>query len=124
MADGAQNSAKPAPLHGWKFHILYMDATEKAGDRLPVRAEHLAAVAELERKGTLFAAGPFLDAEGLPNGSGMFILRATYAEAEAIAKNDPFVKHGFRTYRIAPWRMSEGSFSLRVNLVAKSFAFD
>ena len=42
-------SKTPTPLHGWYFHILFMDATEKAGDRLPVRAEHLAAVAELER---------------------------------------------------------------------------
>jgi uncharacterized protein YciI len=122
MAD-TPASKTPTPLHGWYFHILFMDATEKAGDRLPVRAEHLAAVAELERKGTLFAAGPFLNDQGLPNGSGMFILRATYEEAEAIARADPFVRDGFRTYRIAPWRMSEGSFSLRVNLVAKSFAF-
>ncbi|MGE0628611.1 MAG: YciI family protein [Hyphomicrobiaceae bacterium] len=96
-----------------------------AGDRAVVRAEHLEYQYELERRGIMFAAGPFLNADGQPNGSGLIIYRADSLEAATeIAKNDPFHRHGFRTFTIMPWRVSEGTFSVRVNYSSGTYHFD
>jgi hypothetical protein len=46
----------------------------------------------------------------------MFVLRAnSFAEAEAIARNDPLHKAGLRTFTIQKWRVNEGSYTVTVN---------
>ncbi len=98
---------------------------EVAGDRAAARAEHLEYQYELERRGIMFAAGPFLNKDGQPNGSGMIIYRADSLEAATeIADNDPFHKQGFRRYTIMPWRVSEGTFSVRINYSSGTYQFD
>lgn len=55
-----------------------------------IRNEHFAYLLELERRGVLFAAGPFVDENGERHGAGMLILRAkSRAEAEG-----PFMLRG------------------------------
>lgn len=78
--------------------------------------EHLAYQLELERKGIMFAAGPFADDAGQEwEGEGMVILRAnSLAEAQEIAENDPMHKSGARKFRLRPWLMNEGSITLKV----------
>ena len=92
--------------------------TDKGGDRGAIRPLHLAHVADLERRGILFLAGPFVDdVENKPQGPGMIIVRAaTRDDAARIADADPYHVQGYRTYRLQKWRLSEGSFQLRVRI--------
>lgn len=104
-------------LAGRVYYIIFWLPREAAGDRTAVHPEHIAYVKSLEKDGRLLQAGPFLDDEGRPDGRGMFVLRVgTRAEAEAIAQADPYYKAGFRNYQIQPWRRSEGSVTLRLNI--------
>jgi len=84
-------------------------------------AQHLEYMIDLEKKGLVFASGPFSDAQGNPRGNGMTILRTANAEeARKIAEADPFVIHGVRTFEIQEWTLMEGSFGLRVNFSDQS----
>ena len=80
-----------------------------------VRSEHFAYLIELERRGVLFAAGPFMDETGTRHGAGMIIIRArTRAEAEAVAFAEPYTKAGMRRMALTPWQRNEGTLSLRI----------
>ena len=55
----------------------------------------------------------------------MFILRVNSAdEAHAIARADPYYQAGFRSYRLQPWRRSEGSITLRINIAEGAASLD
>ena len=123
-ADAVQPAHSPTKL-GKKLYVVLSEPVAAAGDRAAARAQHLAYQYELERKGIMFAAGPFLDAADQPNGSGLIIYRAASLEAATeIASNDPFHKLGFRTFRIMPWRVSEGTLGLRVNYSTGTYHLD
>lgn len=112
-------------LAGRVYYIIFWEPAPDAGDRSVIHPQHIAYVTSLEADGRLFGAGPFLGEDGKPAGRGMFILRVNSAdEAHAIAHNDPYYKAGFRTYRIEPWRRSEGAISLRVNIAANRVEMD
>ncbi|MFM1814137.1 MAG: hypothetical protein RLZ98_832 [Pseudomonadota bacterium] len=100
------------------FYLAFLEPTEKAGDRGAVRALHFEYVKALEASGKLMMAGPFIDeATGQPNGYGMFILRVeNRAAAEKILDDEPFTKEGYRTYRLAAWRVNEGSINISLTL--------
>ena len=99
-----------------KLWVILSTPNTAAGDRSKVRAQHLAYQAELERRGLLFAAGPFLDDTGEPEGRGLIIIRASSrAEALEIALKDPFHELGYRTFTIQQWRLNEGTFTIRVD---------
>jgi uncharacterized protein YciI len=105
-------SAAPSPDRkvANKLYVISFDPTDTAGDRHALRAEHFAYVAELERRGVLFAAGPFINEAGQPQGGGMFIVRAASPdEAGAIAGAEPYCANGFRRFRVQAWRLSEGT---------------
>lgn len=83
---------------------------------------HLEWTIQAERRGELFASGPFA-AEGLPPGAagGMTIVRAgSHAEAEALLTKDPFVKEGLVTVTIRKWILMEGGFSVTVRFSDQS----
>lgn len=89
-------------------------------------SEHLDFQVELERKGIMFAAGPFLnsDEKTLPE-EGMIIYRAkSLAEARNIADSDPMHSSGARSYTIRPWVLNEGRINLSVSLSRGTFSFD
>ena len=70
-------------------------------DIAAIRA-HVAWLRSLQAAGSLELAGPFADGSG-----GMVILRAdTAAEAEAIARSDPFVRSGLRRLDLRVWELS------------------
>lgn len=101
---------------GKKLYVVLTEPIETSGDRKSARAQHLEYQYELERRGVMFGAGPFLDDHDQPNGSGLIIYRASsLAEATAIAENDPFHKLGFRKFRIMAWRLSEGTIGIRLD---------
>ena len=96
-----------------KLKLFVIFSEGKGLDLKPYLAEHLQYMIELEREGKLFASGPL----GNPiRGDGMTIVRAASEdEARELAKRDPFVINGIRTFTIKPWTVMEGSLSVTVN---------
>jgi uncharacterized protein YciI len=123
-ADTGKPQHAPNKL-GKKLYVVFTEPVEAAGDRQAARAQHLEYQYELERRGVMFAAGPFLDEADQPNGSGLIIYRAaSLAEATEIARNDPFHKLGFRKFRVMPWRVSEGTIGIRLNYSTGVYQLD
>jgi uncharacterized protein YciI len=72
-------------------------------------ARHHAYIHDLDEKGILVGAGPFLDDTGNRFGTGMIIFRAaTRGEAEAIANREPYIAHGVRRLKLVPWQRVAG----------------
>jgi uncharacterized protein YciI len=72
-------------------------------------ARHHAFIHELDAKGILVGAGPFLDDTGHRFGTGMIIFRAaTRDEAEAIANREPYIANGVRRLKLLPWQRVAG----------------
>ena len=108
-----------------RLYVIFSEPTGKGGDRRKVFPKHIAYQLELEKKGILFAAGPFVDGRGKPQGPGMIVIRAkSAAEAKRIASRDPFHKAGLRDFRIQAWEVNEGGFNLRVNFSSGTFELD
>ena len=59
-----------------RLYIIFSEPTEKTGDRRKLFHKHIAYQLEIEKKGILFAAGPFVDGKGKPQGPGMIVVRA------------------------------------------------
>jgi uncharacterized protein len=93
-------------------------STAKRGSDLKLHlADHLEYMIGLEKKGLLFASGPFSPSSGGAPGDGMTILRTeSLKQARAIAARDPFVRNGLRTFEIREWTLNEGSLGLTVYL--------
>ena len=80
-----------------------------------MRLVHHDYLLDLERRGILFAAGPFVDDKGHRQGAGMLIIRAKdRGEAEAIAFAEPYTKAGQRLMTLTPWQRNEGTVNLRL----------
>ena len=75
----------------------------------------LVAQEKLDETLTWLAEKLATDDEADWHGEGMVIIRAnSLAEAKQVAANDPMHKSGARTYRVRPWLMNEGSFTVKV----------
>jgi uncharacterized protein YciI len=85
--------------------------------------EHLAFQVELEKNGTMFAAGPnWTDDERACEGDGMVVIRAkSPAEAKEIAARDPMHRSGARKFTVRPWLVNEGTISVRLNYSKGTF---
>ena len=81
--------------------------TDKAGAlqvRLDTWPEHVDYLKGLNEAGKLAFAGPFLDADGKPNGSLVVVKAETIEEARTMAANDPYAKAGlFETVEVKAW---------------------
>lgn len=97
---------------------------------LPASAEEMRLVhhdylVDLERKGALFAAGPFVDETGQRHGAGLLIIRAkTRAEAEALAFAEPYTKAGQRLMELTPWQRNEGVINMSLRLADGALEID
>ena len=104
-----------------KFFVVLSQPSptpEKLKALLPAHLEYMIG---LEKRGVLFASGPFVDGAGPPNGAGLTVLRVANArEARKIAKADPFVVNGLRSFELKEWTVMEGSLGLRVRLSDQS----
>lgn len=65
------------------------------------RSEHLEFLDQRRKEGKIFVNGRFLD------GSGGLVIYQVHSleEVEEIVKQDPYVLHGAREYRIHEWDM-------------------
>jgi hypothetical protein len=80
-----------------------------------MRIAHHEYLLDLERRGILFGAGPFVDEAGTRHGAGMIIVRAaSRAEAEAIGHAEPYTAASQRLMDFLPWQRNEGN--IRLNL--------
>jgi len=86
------------------FVILCKDKPGHLQMRMDTRPEHVAYLDKLNTEGKLKFAGPFLDGEGKPCGSLVAVEAASLAEAEALAKSDPYSLAGlFESSEIRQW---------------------
>lgn len=80
-----------------------------------MRIVHHEYLLDLERRGILFGAGPFVDETGNRVGSGMIIIRVkSRSEAEAIGNAEPYTAAKQRLMEFIPWQRNEGT--VRMNL--------
>ena len=119
------DNARAEGLAAREYFIVF---TEPKGDRLAVQRHlkpHLDYQRDLEKRGIIVAAGPLSDENGEEwTGKGMIIYRAAnITEARRIADADPMHRDGVRTYKIIPWLMNEGSFTLKISLAAQKIEF-
>ena len=104
-----------------KLYVVLSTATASPEHVQATLPAHLEYMIDLEKRGLVFASGPFSDNEGNPRGNGMTILRATNVdEARAIAEADPFVVNRLRTFEVREWTLMEGSVGLTVNFSDQS----
>lgn len=122
MAEPTQGGVRSRPQYYvcWMTSVEPAPKTKKTVDA--IRREHFAYLADLESRGILLAAGPFMDADGKRHGAGMMIIRAgSIAEADRIAAEEPYRKHGLRHHKPMPWQWAEGSVTQTFRMKAQSF---
>jgi len=86
------------------FVILCKDKPGHLQMRMDTRPEHIAYLEKLNAEGKLKFAGPFLDDEEKPCGSLVAVEAPSLAEAETLAKADPYSLAGlFESSEIRPW---------------------
>ena len=104
-----------------ELYVVLTTPIKPMSELLPLLPGHLNYI-DLEKRGMLFASGPFLAGKDLLPGTGMTILRAgSLEEAEAIAWEDPLNKSGMRTFEVRTWQLNEGSFTVTVNYSDRSY---
>lgn len=107
------------------YYVVLTTPLKPMSELVPLLPEHLNYMIDLEKRGILFASGPFLADEHTPAGAGMTILRASSREeAEAIAREDPFNKSGLRSFEIRTWQLNEGSYTVTVNYSDRSYRIE
>ena len=86
------------------FAFLCKDKPGVLELRMATRPEHVEHLNKLNAEGTLKMAGPFLDADGKPNGSLVIVEAADIDAAKAIADADPYAKVGlFESVDVKPY---------------------
>ena len=94
----------------WRVYLLAYDEltrelhTERIHDAAGVAPERAAFLEGLISEGKLAFAGPFLDADGKPDGSLVMVEAPDMAAAKALAAADPYAKAGlFESVEIRAW---------------------
>ncbi|NLS16967.1 YciI family protein [Rhizobium sp. P40RR-XXII] len=86
------------------FAFVCKDKPGHLNVRMETRPAHLEHLNKLNAEGTLKMAGPFLDAEGKPNGSLVVVNAESVEAAKVIADADPYTKAGlFESVEIKPF---------------------
>jgi uncharacterized protein YciI len=92
--------------------LFALTALDKPGNlqvRVDTRPAHIEYLNGLKASGTLKLAGPFIDAEGKPNGSFVVVGAETIDAARAILADDPYAKVGlFGSTELRAWNWTFG----------------
>ncbi len=108
-----------------RLYVVLTTAVKPMSELVPLLPEHLNYMIDLEKRGVLFASGPFLAGEQVAPGSGMTILRASsLEEAKATAERDPLNASGMRTFEIREWQLNEGSYTLTLHYSDGSYSLE
>lgn len=85
-------------------------------------ADHLRYIIELEKRGLLWASGPFVE-PGVQVGDGLTILNAdTLDEARDLLAEDPLCRRRLRTFDGPfPWELREGRILISLDASSSSF---
>jgi uncharacterized protein YciI len=87
--------------------------------------KHLQYMIGLEKRGAVFASGPFTPGLGVAMGDGLTILRAvSMDEARVFANSDPFVLSGARTYDLREWTVMEGRVRLQLDFSDRTYRIE
>lgn len=84
---------------------------------------HLQWAIAAEKRGELFASGPFVDEGGVPGAlGGMSIVRAaSMEEAQQILSRDPFIREGVYVPSIRKWLLMEGGVTVTLRFSDQSY---
>jgi len=86
------------------FAMICKDKPGALQVRLDTRPDHVAFLEALIAEGRLAFAGPFLDADGKPNGTMSVVEAPDMAAAKALAATDPYARAGlFESVEIRAW---------------------
>ncbi len=108
-----------------ELYVVLTTPVKPMSELMPLLPDHLTYMIDLEKRGVLFASGPFLAGKDVLPGTGMTIVRAaSLEEAEAIAMEDHFNKSGLRIFEVRTWQLNEGSFTVTVNYSDRSYRLD
>jgi uncharacterized protein YciI len=109
-----ESATRPARLF---FACLTTPSGAPTAEMERVLPTHKRWALEQESQGNILAAGPILDGNLEPSGSGLIVLRAeSTEEATTIAQSDPMHSSGLRTFRIMPWKINEGTVRIELTL--------
>jgi hypothetical protein len=99
-----------------QLYVVFSEPTSGIGPVMENIDPHVAYQTSVELDGTMFAAGPLAtDDQASWAGEGMFVYRAgSVEEARGYAEADPMHQSGARTFRVRPWLLNEGTFSVRL----------
>lgn len=124
-AGNDQGAPATAKFLGKQLFVIVTSPVKPREEMMKLLPAHLEHQVALERRGTLFAAGPLADREGKVQGKGLIVIRAgSFEEAEAIAMEDPFHKAGVRTFTIERWTVNEGRVSIGLSYSDQRFTLD
>ncbi|MAW88956.1 MAG: hypothetical protein CMJ42_20760 [Phyllobacteriaceae bacterium] len=86
------------------FALICNDKPDALQLRLDTRPAHLEWLNGLKDKGIVKLGGPFMNAEGKPDGSMVVIEAENQSAAEAVAAQDPYARAGlFAAVAVRPW---------------------
>lgn len=88
-----------------------------------VLESHLQWAIAAEKRGELFASGPFIEEGGVPGAAGgMSIVRAaSMEEAQQILSQDPFIREGIYVPSIRKWLLMEGGVTVTLRFSDQSY---
>ena len=89
----------------------------------PVILDHYHWMIRMEKENRVFASGPLFKNDG-SQGVGMTVFRCeSFAEAEALAVQDPFVICGAVNYEVQRWQINEGRINVSVDFSDQTYNF-
>ncbi len=109
-----------------QYYVVFSTPTNGIGPVMENLEAHLAHQCKIEADGIMVAAGPhWTDDETQWEGDGMFVIRARdLVHAKELAASDPMHKCGARSFKVRPWLVCEGGFTIRITFSDGKFALE
>ena len=90
----------------WIISTTEVDEMPPGVDMGILQQRHHAYIEQLDSDGLLVAHGAARDENGERFGPGFIVIRAaTRAQAEAVARREPYILSGTRVLKLIPWQM-------------------